>query len=319
MDEVHVEVARAPGATLFPVLHEVLGGARHGVPRPWRDAVSTALPAAADVVRPLFGPGSYWVPDLLALTADVRATSMRAVLSGLEDVDPQGLAAEVAQCFGDRVPRPWQRVLDDPAGILAAYRDVVRAAWRELEPLWAGADALLGKEAERVGAAVVSRSLEGVLTGLSAKVRFADGALEGPYRECDRHLDLAGRRLMLVPVVSGFTASMYSVDRDDLVWFSYPLPGLGRLGAPARKPSRKDALTQVLGPLRAGVLRSVQPPATVSELAGLLNVGVSTITYHCEQLKAAGLLRRERHGREVRQRLTTRGVELVELLSGPRA
>lgn len=69
----------------------------------------------------------------------------------LEDVDPQGLAAEVAQCFGDRGPRPSQRVLDDPAGILAAYRDVVRVAWREVEPLWAGADALLGKEAERVG------------------------------------------------------------------------------------------------------------------------------------------------------------------------
>ncbi|MGX1309915.1 DNA-binding transcriptional ArsR family regulator [Streptomyces calvus] len=316
LDEVHVEVARTPGATLFPVLHEVLGGARHGVPGRWRSTVESALPASADVIRPLFAPGHGWLPDVLALTGDVRATRMETVLSQLREVGPDDLAAEVTGQFGDAVPRSWQRVLDDPARFLAAYHEVADAAWRHLEPLWARADALLGKETERVGSAVVSRNLGAVLAGLSPRVRYVDGALELP--QCAREVfELAGRRLVLVPVVSGTAASMHSFDRDDVVWFSYPLPGLKRLGPPERQPAREDGLAQLLGPVRAGVLRSLQPPATVSELARTLNTGVSTITYHCEYLKAAGLLQRERYGREVRQRLTGRGAALVELLTRP--
>ncbi|MFD6286617.1 ArsR/SmtB family transcription factor [Streptomyces sp. NPDC060205] len=318
LDEVHVEVGRVPGASVFPVLSEVLGGARHGVPRRWRDAVRSALPAAADTLRPLFGPGSGWIPDLLTLTGDVRATDMRSVLAGLREADAQSLAAEVALHHGDAVPRGWQRVLDDPAGFLGTYLDVVQAAWRQLEPLWVRADALLGKEAERVGSAVVSRNLDGVLTGLSPRIGYADGALELPSCGAE-HFELAGRRLVLIPVVCGTAPSLYSLDRDDVVWFGYPLPGAGRLGPPVASAPRKDDLVQLLGPVRAGVLRSVQPPATVSELARLLNMGASTITYHCEQLKAAGLLQRERYGREVRQRLTGRGAALVDLLSRPAA
>ncbi|WP_328498613.1 winged helix-turn-helix domain-containing protein [Streptomyces sp. NBC_00414] len=265
LDEVRVELGRAPGASLFPVLNEVLGGARQGVPRRWRDAVDSALPASADTLRPLFAPGRGWIPDLLALTGDV-----------------------------------------------------VHAAWRQLEPLWVRADALLGKETERVGSAVVSRNLDGVLTGLSPRVSYADGTLALP--PCGRErFELGGRRLVLIPVVSGTAPSLYSLDQDDVVWFSYPVPGVGRLGSPTARAPREDGLVQLLGPVRAGVLRSVQPPATVSELAGLLHVGASTITYHCEQLKAAGLLQRERYGREVRQRLTGRGAELVDLLSRPAA
>ncbi|MCL7427161.1 helix-turn-helix transcriptional regulator [Streptomyces sp. YS415] len=316
LDEVHVEVARTPGATLFPVLHEVLGGARHGVPGRWRSTVASALPASADVIRPLFGPGHGWLPDVLALTGDVRATRMGTVLSQLREADPDDLAAEVRGQFGDAVPASWQRVLDDPARFLAAYHEVADAVWRRLEPLWARTDALLGKETERVGSAVVSRNLGAVLTALSPRVRYVDGALELP--QCTTEVfELAGRRLVLVPVVSATAVSMHSLDRDDVVWFSYPLPGLRRLDPSQHQPTREDGLTQLLGPVRAGVLRSVQPPATVSELARTLNTGVSTITYHCEYLKAAGLLQRERYGREVRQRLTGRGAELVELLTGP--
>ncbi|MFD0312752.1 hypothetical protein [Streptomyces flavalbus] len=277
LDEVHVEVARSPGATLFPVLHEVLGGARHGVPRRWREAVASVLPASADVVRPVFGPGYGWLPDGLALACDVRATHMETVLSELRDTNPEHLTDEVLRHYGDAPPRVWQRVLDDPGRFLAAYHEVASAAWRRLEPLWERADTLLGKETERVGSAVVSRNLDAVLTGLSSRVRFVEGALELP---CERDvLELAGRRLVLVPVASGTTPAMHNVDRDDVVWFSYPLPGLGRLGSPGRPPApREDGLTQLLGGVRAAVLRSVQPPATVSELARVLQTGASTIT-----------------------------------------
>jgi DNA-binding MarR family transcriptional regulator len=39
----------------------------------------------------------------------------------------------------------------------------------------------------------------------------------------------------------------------------------------------------------------------------------SAITYHCERLGAAGLVRRERNGREVRVTLTPRAQQLIGL------
>ncbi|MFE9674792.1 ArsR/SmtB family transcription factor [Streptomyces sp. NPDC006259] len=317
LDDVHVEVVRGPGPTLFPLLHDVLGdGAHHGVPGPWRRAVAAALPSAAELVGPLFAAGSHWAPDTLALTADLRAASIGAVLARLDDADPRELGLEVAHHFQGRPPRSWQRLVSDPSGTLRAYRDVVTAASRVMQPLWNAADPLLGKEVERIGAAVVSRNLDAVLTGLDPGYRYEQGCLRLPHGDGHARIELGGRRLVLIPVASGSKAAMYSLDSEQEVWLGYPLPGQGRLTT-RQQPPRKDALSQLLGPLRAGVLRSVQPPATVSELAALLNVGVSTITYHCEHLKAAGLLQRERHGREVRQRLTRRGAELVELLAGP--
>jgi DNA-binding MarR family transcriptional regulator len=52
----------------------------------------------------------------------------------------------------------------------------------------------------------------------------------------------------------------------------------------------------------------------MGELAALTRLTPSAITYHCERLGAAGLVRRERHGREVRVVLTPLAERLTELL-----
>ncbi|MGW2150029.1 hypothetical protein ACWCOT_37390 [Nonomuraea bangladeshensis] len=322
MDEVHVDVARSPGATLFSVVRDVLGDAGGGVPQPWRNAVRAALPAdAAALVSPLLNTGKRWIPDSLALTDHLRTTSMRAILDEVDGLDPRALADEVSDLYRTSMPQAWQRFVEAPGAFLAAYGQVLRAAWTVMEPLWARADGLIARETERIGAAVVSHGLDAVLNALSASLRYADGTLCLPHSPCPRHRsELDGRRLMLVPLASGFTAGMYNAQRDDYVWIGYPLPGLGRIATrahPAPPPAPDSALTQVLGPIRAAILRQSSSLPSVSELARHLHLGVSTITYHCRQLAAAGLLHRERHGREVRLRLTPRGTELLDLLTGP--
>ncbi|MBN6051603.1 hypothetical protein JYK22_06605, partial [Nonomuraea sp. RK-328] len=321
LDEVHVDVRRSPGATLFSVLRDVLGDTRGGVPAAWRDAVRGALPAGAAAVRPLLSTRDCWMPDALALTGDLHATSMGTVLGELGGLDPQALSDEVSSHYRTSMPLAWQRFVDAPDAFLTAYREVLRAAWTVMEPLWARADSLFARETERIGAAVVSRGLDVVLGGLSASIRYVDGTLHLPHPPCRRDPPgLDGRRLVLVPLASGFTAGMYDVERDDLAWIGYPLPGLGRIATrtqPVAPAAPDTALTRILGPIRAAILRASSPRPSVSELAHHLHLGVSTITYHCDQLTAAGLLRRERHGREVRLHLTHRGAEILDLFAGP--
>ncbi|MEV0203155.1 winged helix-turn-helix domain-containing protein [Nonomuraea sp. NPDC050691] len=303
------------------MLRDVIGDTRSGVPASWRDAVRGALPAGAALVRPLLSTRDCWMPDSLALTADLRTTSMGTVLRELGGLDPQALADEVSSHYRTSMPPAWQRFVDDPGAFLTAYRQVLRAAWAVMEPLWARADSLFARETERIGAAVVSRGLDAVLSGLSTPLRYVDGTLHLPHPPCRRPpSELGGRRLVLVPLASGFSASMYDVERDDLVWIGYPLPGLGRIVTrthPAAPTAPDSALTRILGPIRAAILRASSPQPSVSELARHLHLGVSTITYHCDQLTAAGLLHRERRGREVRLRLTHRGTEILDLFAGP--
>ncbi|NJP89407.1 hypothetical protein HCN51_08100 [Nonomuraea sp. FMUSA5-5] len=317
LDEVRVEVRRSPGATLFSLLRDILGGEPSGVPASWRHAVREALPASAALIGPLLnGSGCPWTPRSLTLVDSARTTSMSTLLRELEELDPQELAAEVARHFGDSAPPFWQRILDDPEAFLAVYVKVVRAAATVIEPLWARADSLFARETEPIGAAVVSGGLDAVLTGLSPSLRYLDGRLRLPRVPAGARPGLDGRRLVLVPLASGFKASMYGVERDDLVWIGYPLPGLGRIvtrAAPA--PSQDSALTRILGPIRAGILRASSWEPSVSDLARHLHLSLGTITYHCDQLTAAGLLHRERRGREVRLRLTHRGAELLDLLT----
>jgi DNA-binding MarR family transcriptional regulator len=91
------------------------------------------------------------------------------------------------------------------------------------------------------------------------------------------------------------------------------VPGAGRLFDGAPPPALGNALELLLGPVRAQVLSAVTKPLTMGELALLTRLTPSAITYHCERLGAAGLVRRERQGREVRVTLTPRGERLTEL------
>jgi DNA-binding MarR family transcriptional regulator len=322
VEQVNVRVSRHPGATLFSVLKDVLGGHAHGVPALWRATVRRALPPRdAAVVGPALGSRTCWTPDRLALVHNLGATDMRTLEAELATADPELLAAEVAAYHSPaEPPAAWRPLLDDPAAFLAAYRRVVGAACASFAPLWRQADTLIGRETERIGLAAVTGGLDGLLTGLDSGVRYQDGALRLPHVCAGNLADLGRRPLVLVPLASGYTASMYGADRDDALWIGYAVPGLGRIaGRRGRKDDEAggDGLSLVLGPVRAEILRSLPRRPTVSELAHHLHVGVSTATYHCRHLEAAGLLHRERHGRQVRLHPTERATALCHLLAAP--
>lgn len=79
----------------------------------------------------------------------------------------------------------------------------------------------------------------------------------------------------------------------------------------------EDALTTLLGPVRAEMLRLLAEPVTMGSLARVLGTGPSSATYHCGQLVAAGLVARRRTGKAVSVQRTQLGEALIGLFERP--
>ncbi|MGA4957801.1 hypothetical protein [Streptomyces lavendulocolor] len=319
VEDLRLSISRHPGTTLFSVISHTFGGDARGMPPQWRRAVRDAAPPdAAATLRSLLTAGYPWAPDSLALSSAMGTGAATSVDDELDRIDPDTLLADLRQRFGDTVPAEWRQVADRPQEFVDSYRALTRAVWDAFAPLWREADALLGREVERVGVASVTGTLGTVVNDLGAPVRYADGLIHLPH-PFPRHATGPGRRrFVLVPLVSGFGACTYSAEDPDLLWVGYPLPGLGRLAHRStgpHAPPAQDRLGLVLGPVRAALLRQARRRPSVSEAAGRAHVTVSTATYHCDRLARSGLLRRLRHGREVRLCLTDDGAALLDLLA----
>ncbi|KND26136.1 ArsR/SmtB family transcription factor [Streptomyces acidiscabies] len=315
--EVRISLAAHQSATLLSLVADVFGARSHGVSRKWREIVRGAVPeAGAAVLRPLFAPGYSIIPDCVTPTACMPEGDAAAQFAQLTDLSPGTLLDELEAEFGGEVPPQWRPVVDRPQQWIHGYAEVLRRVWQEFEPVWRGAEAYLRRETERVGAAVLQDCSEAVLQDLSPRFQLVGESLRLPDPQADTYA-LDGRRLVLVPILSGPGASMFALDRPDLVWIGYPLPGVGRLwesSAVAPSPA-KDPLALVVGPLRATILRTAAHPLTMGCLAKLLNCSPANATHHCRQLTDAGLLERYRQGRNVWIGRTERGDAVVELLS----
>lgn len=319
VEDLRPSVSRHPGTTLFSVISSTFGSAAHGTPPEWRRAVRAAAPAdAAATVRALLTASHPWAPDSLALTSAVGTGAATSIAEELDRLDPDTLLGDLKERFGENLPAACRDVADRPGEFLTAYRTLALSVWGAFAPLWHQADALLGREVERVGVASVTGALDTVVNDLGAPVRYADGRVHLPHA-CPQHATGPGRRrFVLVPLASGFGACTYSAEDPGLLWIGYPLPGLGRLAHRSTEgdpPPARDRLDLVLGPVRAALLRHARRRPSVSEAARHAHITVSTATYHCDRLARSGLLRRLRHGREIRLCLTDDGAALLDLLA----
>lgn len=91
----------------------------------------------------------------------------------------------------------------------------------------------------------------------------------------------------------------------------YPARGVADLLGPSARDRPAEALDRLIGLSRAAVLRALTTPATTSQLAGQLGMGLGSIGGHLAVLRDAGLVTRTRLGRSVRYERTALGDALA--------
>jgi hypothetical protein len=311
-----VSVVKVPHLSLLSLLvssssqgpAEHLGGVvRAAVRRPGRFALA-AVPQRSHHVFPDLAHSP--IPPVSDVSAAEQAQRLR-------DVSEAALLADLARNFGDELPPWWRPAADRPRRWLDSFAAASMDGWAVIEPMWRRAQPLIDRETRRVGAAVVRGGLDALLNSLHPRIRYRDSELI-VLAARDSVRDLAGRRLVLVPMICGPNGTAVSFDLPEVAFVGYPVRGSAENGGRRSKspdPSG-DALALVLGPARARAPGTAHRPLTMGQLAVELQGKPCTASYHCDRLETAGLIVRERRGQSVWITRTARGDELADLLSG---
>ncbi|MCG5220951.1 winged helix-turn-helix domain-containing protein [Streptosporangium sp. KLBMP 9127] len=309
-----VMVSISPQVTTLAMLTDAVAGRRRGLPERWRRTVAEAVgPEGWEAMRPLGAPGHSVGPDSIVPLTPLGDVPVEFQVAWLRDASPDVLVGDLEQAFGgEPVPRHWRSAADDPQRWLHGYAAAVDNVWSVTEPLWRRARSALDREVERIGAAVVRGALDGLLSSLSDRIVYTGNALRIGDLEPST-FELGDRQLILVPTLAGRDSIIVNLDNPALVWIAYPLPGAESLWRDTTGAGNTEQLVAVLGDVRAGLLAGLDHATTMSRLAGQVGTVPSAITYHCERLVAAGLISRERRGREVWVSRTRRGDDLLEL------
>ncbi|MDQ4047885.1 MAG: winged helix-turn-helix domain-containing protein [Actinomycetota bacterium] len=295
-----VEFGKYPSALML--LIEELGGYRFGAPRPWRQAVVAACdPRDLATLAPLVKSPPAEIPSVLCSLPHRNVVGFVPLEEDLERIaatPPDVLAAQLP------TESHWQEVGRSPRRWLDRFVRAARRACQGLDGPWRTAAGLLDREAERVGVAAV-RGAE--LELISMRVRRDSVRLEAaapPGAELSAHL-------AMVPLLAGPGADHLWIIDGRLTHIAYQLPDAWRLLEGDAPPAA--ALEGLLGPQRALILRRLDRPTTAGELAGALLAVPSAASHHVSVLERAGLVERERQGRQVMVRRTQRGTELLAL------
>jgi DNA-binding transcriptional ArsR family regulator len=313
---MRVTVVRDPIPTILSLMADVYGQRPQGVVEPWRRLVRrNAMVDAAAVLHPMFAPRTPVLPDCISplIRDHGGCPDPGGHFDRVRDCPPEVLLDELHGIFGTDLPSQWRPVAAAPKRWLHGVADVMSGVWDAFAPLWTRAAALFDREFERIGSAVVRSASETVLLGLGPHHHYSAGVLHIADRY-PAEFALNGRVLAFVPVISSATPSLCELDRPDMVWLGYAMPGQGRLHTASEYVSpRADALSTVMGPARARILRMLSAPATMTDVAGWISATAPAATYHCRQLEDAGLLTRRRFGSRTEVRRTARGEALVDL------
>lgn len=227
------------------------------------------------------------------------------------DPDALGLAIERATQAG-RPTDPWQVVHRDPSRWLQDYLAALRLVWTEVEPLWLSASAWLDREAQRLRVASDRHAGSDVIRQIEmpGRIEAADIALPSHTRDSGRLR--VGSSLQLVPLVATAPAGGWGDDYADVILtLRYTIPP--RMGADTSQAASSESLEALLGGPRAAILLALTTPKQPGQLAEQLFFVPSGVTHHLAALEAAQLVKRERQGRHVLVKRTTRGAALLAL------
>ncbi len=304
-------VALSPLPSLHIALRDAVGVPRGGTPTAWRNAIRRHLRREDyETVAPFATRSKTLVPDRLLGLAEPPGETFRDGIERLLAAPVDALAEEISACSETTGNGAWQRAQRDPARWLRRYVTSLLRAWKGFAPVWCGARGALQREAERVAmAAAVDAQLE-LLGRLLVDGTVVDGSWRLPCDLYRGRVRFPEGGLVLLPLVAGEPSSIIARTDDVVGLVGYPVRSALEL-RPSQTPDAR--LETLLGGPRAEILRRVATPTGIGRLSEALRSVPSAATHHVAALESAGLVERDRRGRQVFVRRTARGDALIEL------
>ena len=313
-----VSVVMAPAQSVITLLMQAASGQAWGASASLLSAIRDGLrPQARFAAQSFTERGWTHIPDSCTPMSPLADASVAEHAARLRDLPAATLTRELLAAGGGvGCPPHWRAAAEQPRRWLNSMADASLDIWAVAEPRWRAAGPLLDREIRRIGTASVRGGMMALLNSLHPGLRYQDGTFTyappcNPF--AFRSLGPVGpRRLVLVPMIAGRNAVLFSFDLDDVCYIGYPIPR-PRAGA---QETANGALATILGPVRATILQVLRQALTVGDLATAVHCAPTTATYHLHQLAAADLITRQKSGSTVWVSRTPRGDELVDLLSG---
>jgi DNA-binding transcriptional ArsR family regulator len=256
--------------------------------------------------------GTRVIPDFVAPIPDEPSPDLDAELERMRATERDVIRADIADCYGDDVPPPWDAFLARPREMLDRLADGLHMYWETvLADEWPRLRSVLEGDVLGRARSLALSGPEAVLEELHPRMRWRPPTIEldKPFEE----MQFEGRSLVLIPLVFAKSVLIANQSREQVVALGYQARGTAELAAPA--PEGGDGrLDLLLGAGRATVLRALEQPATTTELARRLSYAPSTVSAHLDVLSRAGLIDRHRVRRSVFYGLNATGRSLVALL-----
>ena len=304
-------VAVAPLPSLQSALVEAVGEPRKGTPAAWRRAIRVYLRERDyETLAPFVSREQTLIPDALLGLADPPGESLKDGIERMIATPYDELLGETEVCRAATGRTVWRELERDPARWLRRYVGSLLRAWKGFGPIWRQARAALDREVERIGVASALDAQLELLGGLLAHGWVADERWCLECKFVDGRMQVPDTGLVLMPLVAGDGGSILDASGRTMRRVGYPVPGLRKLGA---EEPPAPGLESLLGIPRAQILRGVECPTSIGRLAEALRAVPSAATHHVSALEAAGLVTRERAGRQVLVRRTARGDALLAL------
>ncbi|GLW05671.1 ArsR family transcriptional regulator [Microtetraspora sp. NBRC 13810] len=204
-----------------------------------------------------------------------------------------------------RMPGHVMDVLFAP-DVVDLVADAYQALWDEtVAPFWPRFRAVLERDVIHRAGRLATYGWAAALDDLRPKVRWRpDGVIVVRAAGPDVTHRLGGRGLLFVPTVFQTGVGSYL----EHAWpyaISYPARGT------AAAVATPHGLGRLIGRTRSRVLLELAVPATTTQLAELLGLGLGTASGHLAALRDAGLVEAARAGRRVLYQRTDLGDALV--------
>jgi DNA-binding transcriptional ArsR family regulator len=278
--------------------------ARHHVGyRAWleQDVVASGL-------MPLVA-ATKWLPDVVALPPAggmrTRLVDELVVMAAHSDEEVRSTVAQAVAASWKPQDTGWL-ALDGLGSRVAA---VIEEGWeRFVAPDWPRRRAVIERDImHRAGLLAAYGWKHAVENMTRVSTWIGDDAILFSHQDWpDRWITDDG--LIFVPQTAD-SGGQWTCERPPHYAFVYPARGPAVQAAPGA-----DALSALLGPGRARVVRELARPATSTQLAQALDVSLGTVSTHLGVLRDADMVVGARVGRSVVYRLTDRGDRLVALL-----